>query len=149
MCATASAVVTTDAGVISICSALGSSSQIVSRTPIGSSTALTDRPVMPAPVTNTRAPAASGARSVTSCPDGGQPLAVEQRHAEAAGDGGEQPEANDDRRFSPADEFEVVVKRRHPKHSAPGGPERHDLHDHRCDLGDEQGTEHHCEHLGA
>src|SRR3569833_1204621 len=109
MRATASTVVTTDAGVISICSARGSSSQIVNRTPMGSSTALTERPVMPAPVTSTRAPATSGARSVTSSPDGRQPLAVEQRNAEAARDRREQPEANDDRRFGPADEFEVVL----------------------------------------
>jgi hypothetical protein len=53
MCACASAVVTTDTGVIKRCNAFGSSSQIVSRTPVGSSTALTERPVMPAPVTRT------------------------------------------------------------------------------------------------
>ena len=40
------------------------------------------------------------------------------------------------------DELEVVVERRHPEHPPAGGAERHDLHDHRGHLDDEQRAEH-------
>src|SRR6476620_640024 len=118
MCSEASAVVTTVAGVISRCSALGSSSQIVSRTPVGSSTALTERPVMPAPVTRTRVPGTNRERSLMSGTDGGEPLAIEQCDTESACDGGQQPEPDDHRRLGPAHQLEVVMERRHAEHSA-------------------------------
>src|SRR3712207_612325 len=121
MPACASATVITDAGVIRRCNASGSSSQIVSRTPVGSSTALTDRPVMPAPVTRTRVPGTNRERSSISGPDGGEPLAVEERDAQPAGDRRQQPEADDHRRLRPADQLEVVMEGRHPEDPSPGG----------------------------
>src|ERR1700754_415817 len=107
---------------------------MVSRTPVGSSAALTERPVMPAPVTSTRVPGASSATAVMSGPDGGEPLAVEERNAEAAGDRGQQPEADDDRGLGPTDQLEVVVKRCHPEHPPSCRAECQDLHHDRRHL---------------
>src|SRR4029077_3654282 len=115
----------------------GLSSVSVARAPSGVSAARMARPVTLAPVTRTAAPERS-----TSCSDGGQPLAVEERDTETAGDRRKEPEPDDDRGFCPADEFEVVMERCHPEPPAPGGAERHDLHDDRGHLRDEQRTEH-------
>src|SRR5882757_10910207 len=101
-------------------SADGLSSVSVARAPSGVSAASIARPVTRAPATSTAAPERS-----TSGPDGRQPLAVEERDPEPAGDRREQPEPDDDGCLGPADELEVVVERRHPEHPAPGGAESH------------------------
>src|SRR5690606_1291565 len=131
-------------------SAAGLSSQSVARTSNGANAARTARPVMPAPTTSTAAPGSSGASpAVISRSDGGEPLAVAQRHPQPAGDRGEQPEPDDHRGLGPADQFEVVVERRHPEHPPAGGAEHQDLHHHRGDLGDEQRAQHDRQDLGA
>src|SRR3979411_3036270 len=114
-----------------VCSADGLSSVTVARAPSGVSAASRARPVTLAPATRTAAP-----ERATSGPGGGQPLAVEERHAETAGDRREQPEPDDDRRLGPADKLEMVVERRHPEHPAPGGSKRHDMHHHRAQPGE-------------
>src|SRR5882757_7213620 len=125
-------------------SADGLSSVSVARAPSGVSAASIARPVTRAPATSTAAPERS-----TSGSDGRQPLAVEERNPETAGDRGEQPEPDDDRRLGPADKLEVVMEGRHPKHPSPRGAERHDLHDDRGHLGDEERTQHNRKHFGA
>src|SRR4029078_5285061 len=96
---------------------------MVSRTPVGSSAALPERPVMPAPVTSTRVPGMSGAtsRRFTSRSDGGESLAVDVRHTKTARARGQQPEANDHGGRRPPEKLEVVMERRHPEHPSPGG----------------------------
>src|SRR6476620_11087656 len=98
---------------------------MVSRTPVGSSAALTERPVMPAPVTSTRVPGVSGApsRRFTSRSEGAEPPAGVGPQPKTARDRGQQPEANDYRVLRPPDELEMVVERRQPERPSPGGAE--------------------------
>src|SRR5436190_23946676 len=104
----------------------GLSSVSVVRAPSGVSAARMARPVTRAPATRMLAPDSS-----TSGSDGRQPLAVEERDTEAAGDRRQQPEPDDDRRFRPADELEVVMERRHPEDTQPRLAKRLDLLDNR------------------
>src|SRR5271166_2541746 len=91
----------------------GSSSHNVGAAPYRVRAASTALPVTPPPATSTGAPVTIG--SSTSGADRGEPLTVEQGHAQAAGDRGEQPKADDHRGFGPADQLEVVVKGGHPE----------------------------------
>src|SRR4051812_38300495 len=119
----------------------GLSSVSVARAPSGVSAPRIARPVTRAPATRTAAPDKS-----TSGSDCGQPLAVEERDTETAGDRREKPEPDDDRGFRPADDFEVVVKRRHPEPPAPGRAKPHDLPADRRHFGAEQRPEHDRQH---
>src|SRR6516165_4269961 len=115
----------------------GSSSHRVAAAPNRLSAARIARPVTRAPATSTGAPGTRGCSPATSGTDRVEPLTVEEGHAQAAGDRGEQPEADDHGRFGPADQFEMVVEGRHPEHPAPGGAKGQDLHHHGGDFGDE------------
>src|SRR5579884_3739994 len=95
-----------------------SSSHTVGRAPNRVRAARIARPVTRAPVISTGAPTFRG--SSTSVTDRGEPLTVEQGHAEATADRGEQPEPDDHRGLGPAAQLEVVVKWRHPEHPAAG-----------------------------
>src|SRR5271163_4528094 len=125
----------------------GSSSHSVAVTPSALSAAKTARPVTPPPATSTGAAADSGSsagsRLTSAAAGGGQPLAVKQRHPQAAADRGEQPEPDDHGGFGPADQLEMVVERRHPEHPPSSRAEGQDLHHHRDDLRDEQRAQHH------
>src|SRR6476646_4532765 len=112
---------------------LGLSSGRSASTPRGVRADRIARPVTLAPTTSTRVPWASGSNPPSGA-DGTEPLAVEQRNAEATGDRGEQPESDDHGGLGPSDQLEMVVEGRHSKDPAAGRPKRQYLHDDRDDL---------------